>query len=357
MFGHPKKQMWFVLSFCVALSLGSMPVGAGMIKSVGLATSYNNNVLRDSNSQGDYITQLNGFFAWSYGKAQSQTQFYYSGTGYMFAEIGSRSFLLNGVGVSYSGEFGQGKQVQVGSFASVRLDRAGYEVYNNYGLKNYATFKMYLPKRVMLHVGYTLQVRNYWQMDVGQYADHSIYAQMSKQFSTQTLLRGDVGYGFKQHGDSEGQIVLGLELGQPLAENTSLSVRYERRVNTHAHVFGGDLLDQDIDLLNNRYDYNGQVWSAKLIQQLPHRRQLIMAGGLAVRHYQTLTTLAWQGVPLFADDLRKDKNPYLSVAFETPLGNRVRGRMVYDFESNKSNDAFYHFGKRNNLSLDVGFSF
>lgn len=349
--------MRFVLFFCMVLCLSAMPAWAGVVKNVGLATSYNNNVLRDSDSQGDYITQLNGSLAWVYGKEQSQTQFYYSGTGYMFAETGSRSFLLNGVGVSYVGEFGQGKRVQVGSFASTRLNRSGYEVYNHFGLKNYATFKMYLPHRVMLNVGYTLQMRNYWKMDVRQYADHSVYAQMSKQFSTQTLLRGDVGYGFKQHGDSEGQIVLGLELGQPLAENTSLSLRYERRVNTHANAFGGDLLDLDIDLLNNRYDYNGQVWSAKLIQQLPHRRQLVMAGGVAVRNYQTLTTLAWQGVPLFADDLRKDKNPYLSVAFETPLGNRVRGRFVYDFESNKSNDTFYNFGKRNNLSVDVGFSF
>jgi hypothetical protein len=67
--------------------------------------------------------------------------------------------------------------------------------------------------------------------------------------------------------------------------------------------------------------------------------------------------LAWRGEPLFADELRKDKNPYLSIAFETPLGNRVNAQFIYDFESNKSNDTFFHFGKRNSLSVDLGLSF
>jgi hypothetical protein len=342
---------------CVVFGLISMPILAGVTKDLSFSTSYNNNILRDSNSQGDYITQLKGSVAWGYRKERSQAQFYYSGTGYMFAEIGSRSFALNGVGVSYVRQFANAKRFQAGSFASVRLDRAGSEAYDNLGWKSYVAFRMYLPYSIVLNSGYTVQLRNYWHMDARNYSDHTASLQMSKLLSTQTLIRADAGYGLKHHSDSEGQIVLGLELSQPLAQNTSLSTRFERRLNTHANAFGQNILDQDIDKLNSRYDYSGQVWSAKLTQQLTHRRQLVIAGGVDVRHYQTLTTLAWRGEPLFADELRKDKNPYLSIAFETPLGNRVNAQFIYDFESNKSNDTFFHFGKRNSLSVDLGLSF
>ncbi|MBT3604784.1 MAG: hypothetical protein HOE48_25000 [Candidatus Latescibacteria bacterium] len=352
-----RKMSKQVGGVCVLIALLGMPVSAGMSKGLNLSTSYNNNILRDSDSQGDYITQLKGSVGWGFRSARSYTQFYYSGTGYMFAEVGSRSFALNGFGASYVRQLAHGKRLDVGSFASVRLDRSGYEVYDNAEWKNYVAFRMYLPARVMLHTGYTVQLRNYWRMDARNYSDHSAFAQASKLFSTQTLVRGEVGYGFKHHADSEGQLVLGLEISQPLAQNTSLNMRYERRLNTHANVFGENLLDQDIDMLNNRYDYNGQVWSAKLTQQLSNSRKLVIAGGFDVRSYQTLTTLAWRGEPLFADELRKDKNPYLSVAFETPLRNRVQARFVYDFESNKSNDNFFNFNKRNSLSVDLGLTF
>lgn len=354
MFWKTIKKMSHI---CVVMGLLSMPAWAGLSKGLNLSTSYNNNVLRDSDSQGDYITQLKGSVAWGFRTARSQTQFYYSGTGYMFAEVGSRSFALNGFGASYVRQFAHGKRVQAGSFASVRLDRAGYEVYDNTGWKNYVSFDMYLPARVMLRTGYTVQLRNYWRMEARHYSDHSAIAQMSKLFSTKTLVRADVGYGFKHHADSEGQVVLGLEINQPLAQNTSLDMRYERRLNTHANVFGENLLDQDIDMLNNRYDYSGQVWSAKLTQQLSHSRKLVISGGFDVRNYQTLTTLAWRGEPLFADELRKDKNPYLTVAFETPISSKVQARFVYDFESNKSNDTFFNFNKRNGLSVDLGLNF
>ena len=354
MLGVIKKTKWLIGA--MALLVASPSWGA-VNKGLSLSSSYNNNVLRDSNSQGDYITQINGSVAWAHRGQRSQTQFYYSGTGYMFAEIGSRSFLSNGVGMTYVRQFAHGKRLQAGSLASVRLDRALYNVYDNAGWKNYVSLKMYLPHSVMLNTGYTLQLRNYWRMDASQYSEHMAFAHVSKLFSTQTLVKGEAGYGLKHHADSEGQVFLALDLTQPLAQNTRLNVRYERRINTHANVFGENLLDQDIDMLNNRYDYNGQVWSAKLTQQLSHRRKLVISGGFDVRKYQTLTTLAWRGEPLFADEMRKDKNPYFSVAFETPLANKLNARFVYDFESNQSNDTFFNFKKRNGLSVDLGLSF
>jgi hypothetical protein len=275
----------------------------------------------------------------------------------MFAETGSRSFALNGVGSLYVRQFGEGKQLQAGSIASLRLDRAGYNLYDYIEWKTYMAWRMSLPHSLTLNTGYSAKLRNYWRMDARRYSDQAAYLHLSKRFSSQTILRGEAALGFIHHSDSEAQVVLGIELVQPLAQNTSLGVRYERRINTHADAFGDNLLDHDIDMLNNRYDYDGKVWSAKLTQQLAHRRLFVISGGLDVRNYQTLTTLAWRGEPLFADEMRKDRNPYLSVAFESPVGNRLNARFVYDFESNKSNDTFYCFNKRNSLSGDLGLSF
>lgn len=330
---------------------------AGMTREITLSSAYNNNVLRDANSMGDYITQVKGMMGWHWRTARSQTQFYYSGTGYLFADIGSRSFLLNGAGFAYTRKFVGGKSLQFNSFASLRTDRSDFNNFDNVGWQSYISYKMRLPRSMAFSASYSLQLRRYWHMRVSRYAEQVLSTQLTKHFSTRTWIRGDLGYGYKQHADTEGQMIVGVEAGQPLAQNTNLHVRYERRWNTQADVFDEDLLAQDIDMMYNRYDYNGQTWSAKLSQQLPNRRVLTLSGGLHVRHYQTLTTLAWQGVPLFADELRKDRNPYISVAFQTPISNRVMATFVYDFESNQSNDTFYNFKKRNNLSVDLGMTF
>lgn len=335
----------------------STPTLAERVTELSLSTSYNNNVLRDSNSQGDYITQLQGGLSWLRRSEQSQTQFYYTGTGYMFAQAGMRSFGLNGVGTSFARKLGKGRQVTLGSFASVRLNRSGYNIYDNLGWQNNAGFKMMMPHSVMLNLAYTLQVRRYWRMQDQNYMNHTWSMKMGKLFSTRTQVRVQLGYGLKDHSDSEGQILFGFEAGQPLGPNTALNLRYERRWNTHANIFDEDLLVQDIDMLNSWYDYDGQLWAVQLTQLLTDRKKLVISGGVAVRHYQTLTTLAWRGVPLFADELRRDRNPYFSVAFETPLNQAVTAKFIYDFESNQSNDSFYNFGKRNNLSVDLAIAF
>jgi len=50
----------------LVVSLLSMPCVADVKKNLSFSTSYNNNILRDSASQGDYLTQFRGSVAWGY---------------------------------------------------------------------------------------------------------------------------------------------------------------------------------------------------------------------------------------------------------------------------------------------------
>ena len=86
-----------------------------------------------------------------------------------------------------------------------------------------------MHRSVLLWSGYTMQFRNYWNITTQRYMDHYVFAQVSKFWPTRTTMRGDVSYSLKQHGNSEGQAVFGLQIAQSLGINTSLSLRYQRR--------------------------------------------------------------------------------------------------------------------------------
>ena len=67
-------------------------------------------------------------------------------------------------------------------------------------------------------------------------------------------------------------------------------------MNAQGNVSAVDFLLQYEDLLNDRYDYIGHDWSARLTQQLPDRLRLIVEGGYEIRNYQSLTTSAIWGI-------------------------------------------------------------
>jgi hypothetical protein len=209
----------------------------------------------------------------------------------------------------------------------------------------------------MVRTGYTVQLRNHWQLATSGYTDHNAFLQVNKFLPTRTTLRGDVNFGFKHHGTSEGQIVMGIQVAQSLTENTGISLRYQNRLNTHAGVADEDVLFQDTDILNDRYDYSGHEWTARLTQQLPNRRRVIVEGGYEIRNYQALTTLASLDLSFDLSTLRKDRNPYFSLTFETPLGERVNSRLVYDFERNLSTDVYYDYKERHSFSVNFDFNF
>ena len=351
------SRRWLYGLMVLSLSMcGS--VQAEMSKDLSISSRYDNNTFGTANGVGDYITQLSGSMSWWRGGDRSQTQFYYAGDGYLFASLGSRSFAVNRAGLSYVRQLGSHSDLfYAGSAIVTRFGKSDYSVYNYVGVKNYATLKKYLFPSVLLRTGYTMQFRNYWNMTTQRFMDHYVFAQVSKFWPTRTTLRGDVSYGLKQHGNSEGQAVLGLQVAQSLGTNTGLRLRYQRRVNTHANLSAIDFLMQDEDLLNDRYDYSGHEWTARLTQQLPDRLRLIVEGGYEMRNYRSLTTATICGLSLDLDDWRKDRSPFASVMIEKPFGDLLQARLQYGFEGNRSTDEYYDYNESHSISFDLEIGF
>lgn len=332
---------------------------AEVVRTVSVSTVFDTNAMGDSSAQADYLTQVSGSLSWWHEGKHSQTQVYYASDGYVFAQVGARTFAVNQLGATYVRQLGRGNNyVYVGTSLAARLGRLDYGVYNHVGWHAYATLKWYVQPSVMVRMGYTMRHRNYWNLTPSSYVDHHLFAQANKFFPTRTTLRGDASYGLKRHGASEGQVTLGLQVAQALTANTGASLRYERRLNTQDGALGLESLFQDADILNDRYDYSGHEWLVRLTQQLPYRMRLIVEGGYEVRHYKAQTTgtlidLLF-GVPAAP---RTDKNPHVSATLELPIGDRVHMRFTGEMEKNRSTNTYYDYSGRRVLSMDLGFEF
>jgi len=353
-----KRWYHYLTILGLMIFVPGLPAQAELSKDLSISSRYDNNTFGTADGVGDYLTQLSGSMSWWRAGKRSQSQFYYAGDGYLFASSGTRSFAVNRAGVSYVRQHGsQNDLFYAGSAIVTRLGRSDYSVYNYVGMKNYLTVKKYLNPSVLFRSGYTGQFRNYWNMTTHRYMDHNVFAQLSKFWPTRTTLRGDVSYSLKQHGNSEGQAVIGLQVAQSLGVNTGLSLRYQRRINTHASSSDADFLMQDEDLFNDRYDYSGHEWTARLTQQLPDRMRLIVEGGYEVRNYQSLTTAAIWGLSANLDDWRKDHSPFASVMLERPFGELLQARLRYGFEGNLSTDEYYHYNASHTVLFDLEFGF
>ena len=114
---------------------------------------------------------------------------------------------------------------------------------------------------------------------------------------------------------------------------------------------------QDEDLLNDRYDYSGQEWTARLKQQLPDRMRVIVEGGYEVCNYQSLNTATIWGLFLDLDDWRRDRSPFVSVTLERPFGDLLQARLRYGFERNLSTDEYYNYNASHTVSFDLELGF
>ena len=342
------------LAFCFVFT--SFTLHAEMTKDLSIATSYDNNAFGDAVGQADYITQLGGTLSWWDWGERFETQLYVNSQGYLFAQSNERNFAVSNSGIAFARQLGLGSnRLYAGSSLSLRMGRSGYEIYDFVGMKNYLTFKWYVRPSLMLRTGYTMRFRSYHKQEISRYEDHYLFAQINQFFPTRTTVRGDMSFGYKRHGASEGQLVLGIQVAQSLTNDTGLSLRYQNRQNP-IEDSAQDLFS-DEDILNDRYDYSGHEWSARLTQQLPMRMRLVAEGGYEIRNYQTITTQAALGAILLSDDFRIDRTTFGSLVLEKPLGDRINTQLIYRFERNLSTDTYYDYNSRHNLSVnfEIGF--
>ena len=346
-----------LLGFALGLIALGSPVQAQWTTDLSVGSIY------DSNADGIYVGESARIthMALDVSRQSANARLYYSGDGFVFGQSGPRTFVANRLGFDVIYPLGSGRdRVILGVAAINRLNRSVYNIYDYFGGTGYVQGKWYLQKRLMLKLGYTLDWRSYQNLDVSRYVDHNASAKLSKFLPSRTTLQADVQFGYKLRDSAESQVVFGLQVAQSLTRNTGLSLRYQARINTTAQqgalsAILRSLTDEDI--LNSRYDYGGHRFTAKLTQQLPAQARVIAEGGYEVRDYTDEYALDLDGNVLSNAVLRSDRFSFLDVDLELPLTQTFTTVFAYGFTNMQSNDVYYDYGNRHNISasFQVGF--
>ncbi len=368
------------------------PARAEIVEKVSVGTTVDNNAYGSYAREADTITQIGIYLANRNKGERSMFEYYYAGNGNIFAQSGNRSFVVNRIGLAYARELGKGRNsIVAGASVSVRLDRSYYNVYDYVGAQLAVNGKWYTAPSVLVRLGYRLRLRDYWNLDELNYAEHQLSAQLSKFLPSRTTVRGDISFGYRNNRNPQGQslgygpgpfrggrgrltstavdpgvpdesqVVLGVQIAQSLSESTGLSLRYQSRLNPsgETYVLPGEEsgYSDDADLFNDRYDYEGHEWTAKLTQQLPLRLRLILEGGFEIRNYGGREALDVGGDAIGDGVFREDRTTFASVTFEQPMTPRIDLGLWYGFQQNRSNDLYYDYDARHTISMDLKLGF
>jgi hypothetical protein len=359
---------------------------ADVTRSISVNATYDNNAYGSHAEEGDTITRVVLHLGGQKRGDRSLLEYYYTGSGNIFAQSGTRSFAVSSVGIAYARQLGEGRNsITAGGNISLRVDRSYYDVYDYAGVQGAVNGKWYILPNVLLRTGYRVRWRNYWNLDAFTYGEHYIFARLTRFLSTRTSLRGDISFGYKNYRGpvvetvaygpfrrgprwtqtvvvepgipDEGQVVLGLQVAQSLAENTGLRLRYQARLNTSSERYylpGEESgYSEDEDIFSDRYDYEGHEWTARLTQHLPWGLRLVLGGGYELRDYEGRDALDLAGLPVDVGTYRKDRSTFTSLLVEVPLSRGVSAGILYGFERNRSNDAYYNYGGRHSLSVGL----
>ena len=348
---------WMRVFFCWA-AIGVSLSHADVLREISAQLTYDTHVDGIYANTGAFMTQMSAFVA----RHGNQMQVFYAGDGYLFGQNDARSFAVNRIGIDFVHQLGSDQnRAFAGAFVDVRANRSFYNVYDYIGLAGYAEGKWYWRPDLLVRMGYHGIWRSYWNLDVSRYADHNAYAQINLFLPSRTALRADAGYGHKQWGGAEGQVVMGIQVSQSLMEHTGLQLRYQARFNTSAvrDDLSGALIGVwgDDDVLRDRYDYGGREYTARLTQWFPHQVRAVIEAGFETRHFKDHLALDWDGLPLDSGVLRKDRLTFVEASLKFPLTKQVALDAMYGFMRNRSNDGFYDYRGRHRISLGLGLAF
>lgn len=340
--------------------LAAFGVQADTIREVSIHSTADSNIFGTAEAPSDYLTEVSTYLAETFEGDGLETRIFYDGAGYLFASSGNRSFTTQEVGIAHVRRLGAGRnRLYAGVSFRTRIDRADFDVYDNAGMRAFLNAKLYATPQTMVHIGYHLTTRNYWNLDSSGYADHYVFGQMTRFTASRTTLRADASYSYKTHVSAEGQVVLGAQVAQSVGAGTGISVRYQRRVNTIAPTADATLdgFSLDEDILVDRYDYGGHALTLRVTQQLPARTTLVLEAGYESQRYDGQVALDAGGLPLADLALRRDRITFGRVGLEIPVGDRFELGADYRYESSRSNDVYYDYRGRRSLSLSLGLQF
>ncbi|HID40301.1 MAG TPA: hypothetical protein EYP36_12420 [Calditrichaeota bacterium] len=351
-------------------------------KNIEVSSYWDDNLYRSPQPVNDLLTDVG--IQLSYRPDDSNLNYYYNGSLFLYQNNSLRNFSAHDVGINYFNPFGQDDRHKfyLGAEWTLRLNGDEYNYYDYNQIYAYSNFRLDLDW-LFLRGGYNFRYRSYSNLpDLTNYR-HYLFLQANKSFATRTtfILETDLGYksfaaqdffiasggmGGKGHRrmtdnyssttsvseiPSLGQVVLLARISQSLHEKVGLFVQYRRQfsLTDETNFVNADGYYQDEELFDDPFSYESESYSTQLTWMLPWAMKLQIGGALISKNYISEQAYTSAEDSLALGGIRLDERGSYYVNFSKTLYlnknwlKSLNFNLKYSYIRNESNSYWYDY--------------
>ncbi|MCD4693449.1 MAG: hypothetical protein K8R79_11080 [Calditrichales bacterium] len=287
-------------------------------KDIEISSWYDDNLYHSPDPVIDLLTDVG--LRLSYLPDNSNMNYYYNGSFFIYNEAALRNFSMHGIGFNYIKPFGEDEKhnFYLGAEWTLRLNGDEYNYYDYNQIYAYSNLNFDLDW-FFVKSGYNFRYRSYSNLpDLTNYR-HYLFLNANKSFPTKTTLivEADIGYksfagqeiftdtrgwGGKGQGEmsestitnttvseipSLSQSVLLARITQSLHDKVGLYVQYRRQLSLTAETnfVNADGYYQDEELFDDPFSYESKSYSSQLTWMLPWSMKLQVGGAFVSKNY------------------------------------------------------------------------
>jgi len=352
---------------------------AQFTKNIEVVSYYDDNLYRSPDPTQDLLTDIGIHL--NYRPDDSDMNYYYSGSFFLYQNNPLRNFSLHGIGFSYSNPFGKDEQnnFYLGSEWSRRFNGEEYNYYDYNQLYASTNFRFDLDF-MFLKSGYNFRYRNYSILsDLTNYR-HYLFVQANKSFETRTSLILEVDLGYKSFAGQEiftssgggrgngrmaeshtttttseipsmGQAIFLARIAQSLFEKVGIYAQYRKQMSlTESTTYKNlDSYYQDEELFDDPFSYESESVSSQLTWMLPWSMKLQIGGSIISKNYISEQAFSSAEDTLGLGGIRLDDRSsyYLNFSKTFYLNknwlNSLQFNINYSYIRNESNSYWYDY--------------
>ncbi len=352
-------------------------------KNIEISSYFDDNLYRSPYPISDLFTNLN--LDLNFRPVNSQLNFSYNGSFFLYQEAKERNFSIHEVGISFSNFFGSEEEhtYYFGLDGSLRHDNEAYNYYDYRQTYIYANVRFDL-NYLFLKAGYNFRYRDYVNLSYLTNQRHYGYIQMNKPFETGTtiILESDLGqksfagqelYTITESGEQgQGQggmnnlsnttsitsyipslshIILLARLAQSLHDNLGIYLQIRKQINLGDQVglSNSEGYYQDEELYDDPFSYESTGFSSQLTWMLPWAMRLQLGGTLISKDYISEQAYTSSEDSLGLGGLRVDDQNYYFLNFSKSFYlnkswlNILKINVYYNYIENNSNSFWYNY--------------
>lgn len=287
-------------------------------KNIEISSWYDDNLYRSPDPIQDLLTDIS--LELNYHPDDSNMNYYYNGSLFLYQNNSSRKFSLHGVGFNYYNPFGKDNKhdFYLGADWTLRLNGDEYNYYDYNQIYAYTNFRFDLDW-FFIKSGYNFRYRSYSNLpDLTNYR-HYLFLQANKSFATRTTIILEAGLGHKSFSGLEiftsagsggggkgrgnisetstattvseipslSQAVLVGRVSQSLHEKVGLYVQYRRQISLtdETDFVNADGYYHDEELFDDPFSYESESYSSQLTWMLPWSMKLQAGGAFVSKNY------------------------------------------------------------------------